>query len=740
MWRKLHLFPGLVAAPLLIVLAITGVILSVSPALERWGAVVPADGEISVAQFAESVVQQYPGAEQIKRTPSGAVIVYYTRDGNPGADLVNPETGESMGPYEPSVFFRWVKDLHRSFLLGDGGRMLAGVLAALMVLMCISGAVMLARRAGGWLSLLSGFKGSGDSRVHSELARFAMIGLLLSALTGTYMSALRFGLLPEPANSEPSFPMEVAGGEPAPVGSLQALKNTDFNNLQELVFPFPGDPRDVYSLSTRQGAGFIDQSTGQFLEYKRTSTNNQIVDWIMRLHTAEGLWWLGLLLGLAALTVPVLSITGVRVWWSRRVSGRVRDNIDAADADAVILVGSENNATRGFAKDLHEQLSRSGRYVHSADMNELAEDYPKASLLFVLTSTYGHGDAPASANEFMEKLQQFQRTEELTFAVLGFGDRQFPRLFCQFAKDVDEALASHGLERLEDATFIDRKSADQFSQWGHRIAEVAGLDLRLSHNPKPPSLFELELVDRADFGLKLEAPTSILRFRPAAGKAGFPRMFGKKGGQLPDFEAGDLVGILPPGDDRPRYYSLASSREDGLLEICVRRLPGGLCSGFLHDLQAGDHIQGFIQANPEFRPAPGSQPVILIGAGAGIGPLAGFIRENDDRHPMYLYWGGRDPDSDFLYKPELGNYLQDQRLTGLSTAFSRTTEGAYVQDKIREDAPNVRQLIEMGAQVLVCGGSSMAADVREAINTILKPLKMDVEKLRQDGRYLEDVY
>jgi len=104
MWRKLHLFPGLVAAPLLIVLAITGVILSVPPALERWGAVVPADGEISVAQFAESVVQQYPGAEQIKRTPSGAVIVYYTRDGNPGADLVNPETGESMGPYEPSVF------------------------------------------------------------------------------------------------------------------------------------------------------------------------------------------------------------------------------------------------------------------------------------------------------------------------------------------------------------------------------------------------------------------------------------------------------------------------------------------------------------------------------------------------------------------------------------------------------------------------------------------------------------
>ncbi|KXS51213.1 MAG: flavodoxin/nitric oxide synthase, partial [Marinobacter sp. T13-3] len=397
MWRKLHFYPGLLAAPFLILLAITGVILAVSPALERSSAVVPSDGMISVAQLAQSVVERYPSAEQIKRTPSGAVIVYYTRDGKPGADLVNPETGETIGPYEPSALFRWVKDLHRSFLLDEAGRVLAGVLAAIMVLMCISGAFMLARRAGGWLLLLRGFKGSGDSRVHSELARFALIGLLLSALTGSYMSATRFGLLPEPADNEPPFPMEVSDGEPLPVGSMEALKSTDVNNLRELVFPYPGDPRDVFSLSTRQGAGFIDQSTGQFVEYKKASTGNQIVEWIVRLHTGEGLWWLGLLLGLAALTVPVLSLTGIRVWWSKRATGEVPDNVSPTDADTVILIGSEGNSTRGFAGDLHAQLSRAGRCVHSADMNALAEEYPKASLLFVLTSTYGDGAAPASA-------------------------------------------------------------------------------------------------------------------------------------------------------------------------------------------------------------------------------------------------------------------------------------------------------------------------------------------------------
>ena len=119
------------------------------------------------------------------------------------------------------------------------------------------------------------------------------------------------------------------------------------------------------------------------------------------------------------------------------------------------------------------------------------------------------------------------------------------------------------------------------------------------------------------------------------------RLIGGNG--LPHFEAGDLVGILPPGSPIPRFYSLASKSSDGILEICVRKLPEGLCSEFLHGLKPGDRIDAFIQLHPDFRPASGKAPVILIGSGTGIGPLAGFIRNNTGKHPMYLYWGGRDP-------------------------------------------------------------------------------------------------
>lgn len=741
MLRKLHSWPGLVAALLLTVLAASGVILSVAPAIERSAAIVPATGEISVANLAERVVANFPGTEQIQRSLSGEVVVYYNRDGQPGADLVNPQTGEGIAPYQPSAFMRWVKNLHRSFLLDDVGRMVAGVIAALMVLICVSGMFMLARRMGGWKAILKPIAGSGSPRVHAELARFAMIGLLLSALTGSYMSAVRFGLLPEAATLEPSFPAEVSGGTPAPVNSLSALRNVDADELRELVFPYPDDPNDVYSLTTTQGAGFVDQSTGELLQYQPRSTGNQFHYWMTRLHTGEGLWWLGLILGVAALTVPALSFTGIQIWWRRRSSSvRLDEGTSIEAAHVVILVGSESNTTWGFARDLQSKLEQAGKKVHCSPMNNLAEHYPHASELLVLTSTYGDGDAPSSASQFMTRLEHFQANKDLTFLVLGFGDKQFPK-FCQFALDVDAALSNKGLQKMHPVTLIDCRSALQFREWGEAISERMGVSLELTHNPAPAVTLDFELVERIDYGAAVNAPTSIFRFKSVQDRRNLWQVLSfRRRSHLPNFEAGDLFSVAPPGDHAARLYSLASSASDGQLEICVRKKPNGLCSSYLHSLEPGDRISGFIQQNLGFRPTGGPAPIILIGAGAGIGPLAGFIRKKTDLSPMYLYWGGRNPESDFLYQPELGDYLKDHRLTGLNTAFSRSAEKTYVQDAIMADETELRQLIEKGAQVLVCGGRDMAAGVRQVFDSILKPLHLDVNTLRTAGRYLEDVY
>jgi sulfite reductase (NADPH) flavoprotein alpha-component len=741
MLRAFHGIPGLVAALLLLVLATSGVILSVAPALERSAAIIPVPGEVSIAELAGRVVANYPGTEQITRSLSGEIVVYYNRDGQPGADLINPLTGKGIAPYQPSAFFRWIKNLHRSFLANDAGRMLAGVLAAFMVLICLSGLFLLARRMGGWRAILRPIAGSGGPRIHAELARFAVIGLLLSALTGSYMSATRFGLLPEAADAEPSFPAQVSGGTPAPVSALSALKSFDVNALRELVFPYPNDPADIYSLSTTQGSGFVDQSTGELLQYQSRSAGSKFQQWITRLHTGEGLWWLALVLGMAALTVPVLSITGARIWWQRRSSSvRLGESASSEAADVVVLVGSEGNTTWGFARNLQRQLKQAGKSVHVAAMNDLAEHYPRASALFILTATYGDGGAPSSASQFMARVERFQVDNALAFAVLGFGDQQFPT-FCQFALEVDVALNRKGLRQMHPVTRINHCSAIQFHEWGEAIGKYMGIPLTLTHNPAPLATSEFELMERVDYGVAVDAPTSIFRFRPVQNTRTLWQILTfQNRQQVPDFEAGDLFGVAPPEDPVARFYSLASSASDGQLEICVRKKAGGLCSGYLHSLKPGDRIAGLIQHNPGFRPARGTTPVILIGAGAGIAPLAGFIRKNTDLSPMYLYWGGRNPRSDFLYQPELGRYLNDHRLTGLNTAFSRTEEKAYVQDAILADETALQQLIMRGAQILVCGGRDMATGVRQVFDSILKPLHLDVEGMRTNGRYLEDVY
>jgi sulfite reductase (NADPH) flavoprotein alpha-component len=210
---------------------------------------------------------------------------------------------------------------------------------------------------------------------------------------------------------------------------------------------------------------------------------------------------------------------------------------------------------------------------------------------------------------------------------------------------------------------------------------------------------------------------------------------------VPRFKAGDLVGIVPPGSPVPRYYSLASGFRDGFVEICVRRMPGGVCSGFLHGLKPGDRVQAFIKPNPGFTLEASRRPVVLIGAGTGVAPLAGFIRDNVRKTPMFLYFGARNPDEDFYFGAAIRRWLDEGRLSALRTAFSRIKEGGgYVQDALRRDADRLRTLVAKGAVLRICGSRPMAAGVAETLDEILHPLGLDVRRLRERGRYAEDVF
>ena len=397
MLRQLHKFPGLLAALLVSVLALSGAVLSVFPALERSGAVTAPAGTISVADLAGRIADRYPGVEQIRRAPSGKVIALYFENGFPASVVVDPASGQAVADYAPSGVERWVTNLHRSLFLDDAGRIAAGLGALAMLMLAVSGLQMTARRMGGWSQILGRARGSRRQRLHVDFGRMAVAGLMLSALTGMYMSLATFDVIPGGTAKAPGLPAEVNGGPTMPVDRIDAFRNIDLGDLRELTFPYPDDPTDAYRIKTATGDGYVDQATGRMLVWRDHGMARQVYETIYMLHTGQGLWWLGLILGVTALAVPVMSVTGVLVWASRRrARPRIKANISAQAADTVILVGSEGGSTWGFARTLHDALTANGHKVHTGAMDSFAPAYPRADRMLILAATYGDGTAPAS--------------------------------------------------------------------------------------------------------------------------------------------------------------------------------------------------------------------------------------------------------------------------------------------------------------------------------------------------------
>ncbi len=550
------------------------------------------------------------------------------------------------------------------------------------------------------------------------------------------MTASTFDLLPDGA-VRPADPAAVSGQMAFPLDRMAALRDVPVDGLRKLDFPYAGDAQDVFTLSTDAGTGLIDQGTGDLVSWSALTPWQQVSETIYMLHTGQGAAVLGLILGLIALSVPVMGVTGALIWVAgRRGRPRLRDSAPAGRADTVILVGSEGGSTWGFAATLARALKDAGQAVHIGPMSAFdPARHPRAERILILTATYGEGDAPASAKGFLDRLAQLTTAPAASLAVLGFGDRSFPA-FCAYAAQIEAAARAKGWTPLLPMDTVDRQSPQDFARWGRALGQALGLTLDLNHQPDRPAADSLPLLSRRDHGEAVQAPTAILRF--ALPKATlWARLTGRG---FARFQAGDLLGILPQGSAVPRFYSLASGSRDGFVEIVVKKHPGGLCSGQLLALDPGARVQAFVRRNPGFHAGRGRAPLILIGAGTGIGPLAGIIRANARRRPVHLFFGMRHPDSDFLYGDDLTAWTAQGRLTRLSTTVSRGARPQYVQDALRAEAAQVAEAIRKGAKVMVCGGRDMAQGVASAFEDILAPIGLTPAMLKAGGRYVEDVY
>ncbi len=111
------------------------------------------------------------------------------------------------------------------------------------------------------------------------------------------------------------------------------------------------------------------------------------------------------------------------------------------------------------------------------------------------------------------------------------------------------------------------------------------------------------------------------------------------------FLAGQYVDILL-ADGRRRGFSLANPpHADDLLELHVRRAPGGFFTGYVFERMKDKALLRFQgPLGTFFLREDSPRPILLIGGGTGFAPLKGMLEHafhiGLDR-PLHLYWGAR---------------------------------------------------------------------------------------------------
>ena len=260
-WKEIHRWLGLTIGTLAVVLGLSGALLAFDPVQEAWQAPA-APGSLPVATLVERVTRTMPGAEEIRHLPSGAIVVFGFVGDQAQAHYVDPADGRVLGAWQPSALPRWVKNLHRSLLLGDAGRWGAAATALAMAVLCVSALVLLLRRMGGWRRLAAQVRGSLAQRIHVVTGRVVLALLCLTSLTALTMSASTLGLVALDAGVEPDA-VSVTTGQTAlpslPGAPLSALQSLTVQDLKKLNFPDAADPEDTWKVATAQGEGWIDR-------------------------------------------------------------------------------------------------------------------------------------------------------------------------------------------------------------------------------------------------------------------------------------------------------------------------------------------------------------------------------------------------------------------------------------------------------------------------------------------------
>ena len=422
----------------------------------------------------------------------------------------------------------------------------------------------------------------------------------------------------------------------------------------------------------------------------------------------------------------------------RNASRQLVVPVDGAGKAVLIAYASQSGFAEELAGRAAEALVAGGQAVTCLPLGKLdAAILANTDQALFIVSTAGEGDPPDHAQAFVANLMTAAPDlRHLHYGLLALGDRSYAR-YCGFGRILREWLVARGAVAMFSAIEVDRGDAAALQDWSGRVAHLAGTaDLPDWQGPgfERWRIAERRCLNPGSVG----APAFHLELLPL------------DPGRMPVWEAGDLVQVLPPGEgQRPREYSIASTPADGRIHLLVRQFRDpsgqlGLASGWLTEGAGLDsEIALRWRAHRNFRLGDNDQrPLILIGSGTGIAGLRAHLKARAQRGDgrNWLIFGERNAVSDFFYRSEIEAWQANDLLARVDLAFSREHGGTrYVQDVLRKAAMTLREWIDGGAAIYVCGSAGgMGAGVDAVLVELLGREVRDA--LLKSGRYRRDVY
>jgi sulfite reductase (NADPH) flavoprotein alpha-component len=696
-WRYSHLALAISSFLLIALAAITGIILSFEPLNSK---ILPfkADrfSEITLSQSIPVIKSNFTEVTDLTVDANQFVTINgVDLNGNTVSGYIDPRTGKILGESrKQSEFFQWVTTIHRSLFLHELGRFFVGLTSFLLLLIATSGTVLIIQRQRGIKRFFSKIVRENFAQFyHVTLGRILLIPILIITLSGTYLSLLRFKIIPENKISHQVDFDSLNTSPKLELTQTEFFKSTHLENVTSIEFPFSEDVEDYYTIKLKDKEVTVNQITGEILTEHLYPTTVLLTNLSLDLHTgrANGIW--AVILGLASINILFFIYSGFAITL-KRISGRVKNKYKANEATHIILVGSENGSTNLYASSFHKQLLKAGVKCYTTELNQY-QNFPTATHIVVFTATYGLGEAPSNANKFIKLLSQVDQQNRIKYAVLGFGSTSYPD-FCQFAFEVNNGISHQSwADPFVEIHTVNDKSPDDLNQWAELWSQKAELPIVFNVDflkLRRRSLKSFRVISKT--AVAHEEGAFLIQLRPESNLK---------------FTSGDLFAIYPANDHRERQYSIG--KIGGNINLSVRLHTGGLGSEFLYNLNVGKSIQGIIQSNPHFYFPKSASKVIMISNGTGIAPFLGMISNNTNSINCHLYAGFRSIDSFQLYQDIVDQNLNNKQLAAVNVAYSREEKKQYVKDLIKIDKELMANTLLTGGVIMICGSLAMQNDL-----------------------------